>query len=229
MPWIVFCLLYRNEVKISNTYPSEGTLLNTNTIDAFKNSDKKNILETISKKVKLVWQAAIKLDQSVSVLEYSTCYGWYYWWVLLIKQYEFLSTGAKFTTYKPYNSLLYIYMCVQGWSNGPCPSSCASFWLRVHQHMIVRKLTVFTHSIRKCFWTTSGVQWLIFTQLFLITKKPPFPTYFSILWMIKIFFNSVNDGCMHFFSDAFRIIPSKYYIGNLSDFFHTLDWPLSTT
>lgn len=86
-----FCLLHRNEVKISNTYPSEGTLLNTNTIDAFKNSDKKNILETISKKVKLVWQVAIKLDQSVSVLEYSTCYGWYYWWVLLIKQYEFLS------------------------------------------------------------------------------------------------------------------------------------------
>ena len=41
----------RNEGACTSSYVSCGTLLNTNTIDSFKNIDKKKTIESISKKV----------------------------------------------------------------------------------------------------------------------------------------------------------------------------------
>ena len=47
-------LISSYEVASTNSYECKGILLNTNTIDAFKNADKKEIVESLSKKVRVV-------------------------------------------------------------------------------------------------------------------------------------------------------------------------------
>ena len=47
--------LYSKRENSSGELQSEGYLLNTNTIDTFKNIDKKKILETLSKKVHITY------------------------------------------------------------------------------------------------------------------------------------------------------------------------------